>query len=138
MKEQNLILPKGVLQPPDYFSDNQNKYYKYFFDKVDEKDLVGMIDEQAIVNLSIMADLRDQYNKDISDNGLTFSSDGRNGEQTKPNPSLQLLHAATKSMADRMKEYGLTPKTQGGRTHETREKHAPENYGMEPMKVMTN
>ena len=135
MSKQNLILPKGVLNPPTYFSENQLIHYKYFADRIEEKGLVDSIDSQAILNLAIMADLRDQYNTDISENGLNYTTEGVSGTQTKPNPSLQLMHAATKSMADRMKEYGLTPKTQGGRPRE--EKKDAFEFGAEPMKVAT-
>jgi P27 family predicted phage terminase small subunit len=102
-------LPKGMPEPPDFLTPPQLKYYFEYAHQFHSMKILTQVDAQSVANLSVMTELRDVLQNDIKENGATYVSNGRNGEQKKINPSVAELGKVINSLRLLMAEFGLTP-----------------------------
>ena len=109
MNGQKPKLPTGCPEPPIELSEEQMLYYAYFGEQFEKMKIITQVDREALVTIAQLMVQRDYCTADIKEHGYFYKVRGRNGEQKKKNPAIDVLSETRRQIRAWFVEFGLTP-----------------------------
>lgn len=114
---------KGFYPAPDYFSEQEKKWYEDMCNELTKWGVITVMDSRAVEMMITAYSEYRQLREEVAIEGYTIKTQNMHGElTTKANPAVSMMSDAWRRFRGMATEFGMTPASRSKVTAKTDEK----------------